>query len=230
MRPCLLLCLALIPFALPGQDVSKIHFVRASGDATIQAKPDRVQVSIGVSTQATTAQAAAAENASQTSAVLNALKGIVDRHGEIKTTGYNLEPQYAYAPNQPPRIKGYAASNTVLVTLDDLSQTGKLLDAATASGANNVSSISFTLRDTSAVYAQALAEASAKAHANAEAIAKALNVRVIGVLSAEPQETPVIRPMPMMAMARKEAGSPETPVEAGNLDIHASVTVTLEVQ
>ncbi len=229
MRRYLLLCLVLLPCATSAQDLSKVHFVRAGGDATIQTKPDRVQISIGVSTQGATAEAAAAQNASQTSAVLASLKGIVEGRGESKTTGYSVTPQYAYAPNQPPRIKGYEASNTVQVTLDDLSQTGKLLDTATGAGANNVSSISFMLRDNSAVYARALAEAATKARANAEAIAKALGIRVIGVLSAEPQQITPVRPIPMaqMAMAREKT---ETPVEAGNLDIHASVIVTLEVQ
>ena len=229
MRRCLLLYLVLLPYAASAQDLSKVHFVRAGGEATIQTKPDRVQISIGVTTQAATAQAAAAQNALQSSAVLDSLKGIVEGRGESKTTGYNVTPQYAYAPNQPPRVKGYEATNTVLVTLDDLSQTGKLLDAASGSGANNVSSISFTLRDSSPVYAQVLAEAATKARANAEAIAKALGVRVTGVLSAEPQEITPVRPIPMaqMAMAREKT---ETPIEAGNLDVHASVIVTLEVQ
>lgn len=229
MHRRLSLCLLLLPCALFSQDLSKIHFVRASGDATIQAKPDRVQVTVGVSTQAPTAQAAAAQNASQTSKILESLKGIVHGRGEVKTIGYNLNPQYVYTPNQPPRLTHYEASNTVLVTLDDLSQTGNLIDAATASGANNISSISFTLRDSSAVYAQALAEAATKARANAEAIARALNLRVTGLLSAEPQETSPIRPIPMARMAARSADV-GTPVEAGNLDIHAAVTVTLEVQ
>ncbi len=229
MHHRLSLCLLLVPCALLSQDLSKVHFVRASGDATVQAKPDRVQISIGVSTRAPAAQTAAAQNASQTANVLASLKAIVSGRGEVKTIGYSLNPQYDYTPNQPPRLTHYDASNTVLVTLDDLSQTGKLIDAATASGANNVSSISFTLRDSSAVYAQALAEAAIKARANAEAVARALNLRVTGLLSAEPRETSPIRPIPMALVSDRNAGV-ATPVEAGSLDIHAAVTVTLEVQ
>jgi uncharacterized protein YggE len=206
-----------------------MHFVRASGDATVQAKPDRVQVAIGVSTQAPTAQAAGSRNALQTSNVLESLKGVVGERGEVKTIGYSLTPQYVYAPNQPPRLTHYEASNTVFVTLDDLSQTGKLIDTATASGANNIGSISFTVRDSSAMYAQALAQAATKARANAEAVARALNLRVLGLLSAEPQESSPIRPIPMNRMAARSADA-ATPVEAGDVDIHAGVIVTLEVQ
>jgi uncharacterized protein len=76
------------------------------------------------------------------------------------------------------------------------------------------------------VRAQALSEASRKARAAAEAMAAALGLKVVRVLSAEEGGQPqVIRPM---AMAMKVAASP-TPIESGNIQVQASVTVTVEV-
>ena len=122
----------------------------------------------------------------------------------------------------------YQASNTVQVTIDDLSLTSKVIDAATQSGANRIEGISFLLKDDSPVRSQALAQAAVKARASAEAIAKALNLRVVNVLQAEAsEEEPSIRPMVVRAFSpAREA----TPIEAGNLEIRASVTVSLEVQ
>jgi hypothetical protein len=226
------LCLLfLLPWTIVAQEASSPHVVRASGEATVSVKPDRAQISIGVVTDASKAEAAAAENASQTSAVLSAAKAAIAGHGEVKTTGYSINPQYDYSAGHSPRLTGYQARNTVLVTVDDLSLTGKVIDAATGAGANNIEGINFSLRDDSAVRAEALAQAAQKARANGEAIAKALGLRVVAVLRADTEQAPIVRPMPMAGVAGMvKAERVSTPIEAGTLDVHASVIVTLQVQ
>ncbi|MBV8551505.1 MAG: SIMPL domain-containing protein [Acidobacteriaceae bacterium] len=223
--------LLLISCTIHAQDVSKAHFVRASGEATITAAPDRAQLSIAVTTRAATAQAASSQNASETARVIEALKHTLGRSGEVKTTGYSVSPQYKYAPGHSPELIGYETTNTVLVTTDELSSVGNIIDAATASGANTINGVSYTLRDDSEVRAKALSEATLKAKSNAEAIARALGVHVVGVLQAEPTQLPIVRPLPMQAMKASPMAEPAaTPIEAGNLDIHATVTVVLEIQ
>ena len=221
----------LAPCTIWSQQITKQpHFVLATGEAIVSAKPDRAQISIGVITQAATAQGAAAQNATETGQVLDGMKQIIGGSGEMNTSGYSISPQYQYSNGKSPKITAYQVSNTVLVTVNDLSLVGKIIDAATKSGANNVNTISFTLRNDQAVRAQALAEAAAKARANAVAIAKALDVRVVGLLEAEPNVMPHIQPLTAMGRAVPGAESATTPIEAGNLEIHATVTVKLEVQ
>jgi uncharacterized protein len=221
-------CLA----AAAEDSAAKVHFIRASGEATVHAKPDRAQVSIGVVTQAPTAPAASAQNATQTSAVLDAVKRALGSNDEIKTSGYSISPQYQYTNGRPPKITGYQASNSVLATVDDLSLTGKVVDAASDAGANNITGISFSLRDDNAIRAQALAEAALKARSAAEAIAKALNVHIARVLEADTTEAPVVRPMNKAFAMMSEGAAPRapTPIEPGDLDVRASVTVSFEVQ
>ncbi|MFL6350352.1 MAG: SIMPL domain-containing protein [Bryobacteraceae bacterium] len=228
----LLFLSALVVCSIPAQDGSKLsHMVRASGEATVTAKPDRAEVTIGVLTQAPTAQAASAQNATQTTSVLNALKRALGGNGQIKTTGYSISPDYQYSKDgSASKVIGYHASNTVLATVDDLSLVGKIIDTATKAGANNINGIAFTLRNDEAVRAQALAEAAGKARASGEAIAKALNLQVIGVLQAEATEAPVVRPLFAQAKSRAELNGAPTPIEAGNLDVRASVVVSLQVQ
>jgi uncharacterized protein YggE len=211
---------------------AKVHFIRASGEATVRAKPDRAQISIGVVTQAPTAQAASTQNATQTSAVLDAVKRGLGSNGEIKTSGYSIAPQYQYTNGRPPKITGYQASNTVLTTVNDLSLTGKVIDAANEAGANEITGISFSLRDDNAIRAQALAEAAVKARAAAEAIAKALNVHITSVLEADTTEAPIVRPMNKAFAMMSDSAAPRapTPIEPGDLDVRASVTVSFEVQ
>ncbi|HTQ55842.1 MAG TPA: SIMPL domain-containing protein [Bryobacteraceae bacterium] len=202
-------------------------YVRATGDATVTAQPDRARLSIGVVTQAARAEDAASQNAAKSEALLAALRHSLGAGANIRTSGYALSPNVTY-PREggQPVVKSYTASNTVEITTDDLANVGKVIDVGTAAGANNVRGLEFLLKDEGPVRARALAEAARKARASADAIAAALGLKVVRVLSAEEGEPQVIRPMPMMAMA---GPAQPTPVEAGNIQVQATVTVTLEV-
>jgi uncharacterized protein YggE len=226
----LIFCLVVLAGLLPAQDVNKMRFVRASGEATISAKPDRAEVTIGVASRAPSAQAASSQNAEESSRVLTAIKQILGKGGDVKTSGYSLSPQYDYSDRHAPHLTGYEANNTVSVTVDDLSLLGKVIDSATATGATNVNGVSFTLRDPSPVRAQALAEAATRARANAEALAKALGVTVLNVLEAQPGETPIVRPLSKTFGPAAMAVQAATPIEAGDVDVHATVTVTMQIQ
>jgi uncharacterized protein len=222
----------LISVLMAAQEVARVtRKVRASGEATVTAKPDRAEVSIGVNTSAPTADAASAQNAKNSTQVLDALKQVLHGAGEIKTTGYSISPEYEYPQGGTPRLTGYRSSNTVLATVDDIGLVGKVLDTAAQSGANEVGGISFSLRDDSTVRNQALAEAARKARSSAEAIAKALNLRVTGIVEAESGvESAPPRPLPMMQKMGVAEARTTTPVEVGNLNVHANVVVTLGIE
>ena len=184
---------------------------------------------MAVSNVAPTAEAAADQNARQTAQVLDSLKRVLQSSGSLKTSGYSINPEYQYEQGKPAQLTGYHAANSVLVTVDNLGLVGKVIDTATQSGASSIAGVSFTLHDDAAVRSQALAEAAAKARQNAEGMAKALNLHVIGILSAQTSDVPVVRPLPMM-QARAAIVQNATPIETGTLDVRASVVVTLEVQ
>ena len=205
------------------------HTVRAVGNATITAKPDQAQIQVAVSSQAATAEDAVSTDAAKTQSVLNTLKNLIGSKGTIQTASYSVSPQYKYEPGKAPEITGYEAHHTIQLTLDDLALTGKVIDGATKSGANGINRIEFTVKNDSGLREEAIAKASLAARNNANAIAKALGLNVAGVFSAETNEVNPVRPLiTPMAMSRMAAG-PVTPVEAGTVDIHASVTVYLSV-
>src|ERR1039457_1221785 len=85
--------------------------VQATGTATINVTPDQAQLSVGVVTQGATAQEAGTLNATQSTAVQNALKSILGLSGTVQTTGYSVYPRYSNG--NTPTIIGYTASNTV---------------------------------------------------------------------------------------------------------------------
>lgn len=206
--------------------------IRVTGDARVSARPDRVQIDLGVQNQAPLSQDAAAANARQLDAVLTAVRKAAGPGAQLRTVSYSLSPNYQYhTSGGEPTITGYTALNVVEVTLDDLARIGDVIDAATRAGANRVQGIQFTVRDQDAVRAQALREAATRAHAEAEVLAGALNLRILRVLSVEESSPQIVPVRPRMAVARAAASTAEvpTPVEAGTLDVSANVALTVEV-
>src|ERR1700726_3105493 len=147
--------------------LSPVSSIRVTGDATVTAKPDRVQIDIGVTTRAAQSQDAASQNARQVDAVLAAVRKATPA-AVLKTISYSLNPTYQYhSKGEEPTIAGYSAVNVVQVTLDDLAKIGSVIDSATLAGANRVQGIQFTLRDQDAVRAEALRQAATRARAAA---------------------------------------------------------------
>lgn len=203
--------------------------IRVSGEATVTAKPDQAEINIGVVTQAATGQGAATQNAQKQDAVLSELRKLLGASADIQTISYSLSPNYRYPKEGgQPTIAGYTASNIVQVKTNDLSQVGKVIDITTQSGANTIQSLRFTLKDEQVVRSQALREAAIKARAKADALASALGLKIVRVLHVE--EGGVSMPIPMnVRTLSAEANVAQTPVEAGTIDVHATVTLTVEI-
>ncbi len=227
-RFLLLLSVAAVvrPVLAQQQGVLPPH-IRVSGEAVVMAKPDRVEIQLGVVTQAQTADAAASQNATRVDTVLKALKPAVGAGGEVRTVSYSVQPNYNY-PREggKPTITGYTANNIVQIVTNDIDAGGKLIDTAMRAGANTVQRLQFTLREPEAARAEALKQAVAKARAIAETMAASLRVKIVGVHSAEEQVGPPIRPMEtMMARAEMAPGAP-TPIESGTVEVRSNVLVT----
>lgn len=212
---------------------SRYTRVLVTGEATVQAQPDTAIITVAVVTQNQTALAAQQENATRTERVVRALKDAAGAGAEVKTSGYSLQPQYTYQPNQPPTIKDFEARNSVTVTLSDLTRVGASVDAASQAGANNISNLSFTLRRDREAKTQALIEATRDAMAKAQGIVAAINGRIVRVAEVrESSAAPPIRPLYGAEFGRAAvAGStPSTPVEIGSLEIRSQVTLVVEVE
>ncbi len=212
-------------------DSAAVSSIRVTGQARLSARPDRVQIDIGVSSQSEQSAEAAANNARQVAAVLAALRPAAGAGAEVKTVSYSLSPNYQYHKGgEPPTLSGYTALNVVRVTLDDLGRMGNVIDAATRAGANRVQGIQFTLRDQDAVRAAALREAALRARAEADVLASALGLKILRVLTVE-ESSPQIPPFRPVVMGGMNAPRAEvaTPVEAGTIDVTADVTLSVEI-
>ncbi|NPV30422.1 MAG: SIMPL domain-containing protein [Firmicutes bacterium] len=204
----------------------------ATGSSQVSVKPDQAKVSLGVLTLAPTAKEAQQENAELANKVIGALVKAGVPKEKIETREYSIWPEYHYPKpeeNKPPTIVSYRVSNTLLVTLDDTGMVGTAIDAAVRAGANKVESIEFLKKDPAAAQREALQNACREARLKAEAIAQALGVRLTGVLSVQESTGSDYQP-PIRQAKMIEAGGAPTPIEPGELQVRASVTITFRIK
>jgi uncharacterized protein len=206
--------------------------VIAHGEGHVSVRPDQVRIQIGVTTQAASAQETATQNAKQSAAVIAELKQQLGAAAEFQTTNYSIYPMYRnQSGGGKPSISGYQANNTVEVRLSDITMAGKVVDMATKSGANQVQGIHFSLKDEQKARGEALQKAATQARANAQALASSLGLKVVRLVKIEDGQPVRVVPVrsEIMMMSRQAADTTPTPVEAGDIDIRATVTVTAEI-
>ena len=192
--------------------------------------PDIVRISAGVVTQAPSATEAIRQNAARMDAVRNALRraGIADR--DIQTSTLNLQPDYRYAENRPPELVGYRAVNEVSVRFRDIVNTGRILDALVAEGANQINGPMLAIDRPEAALDEARVQAIAKARARAELYARTLGQRVKRVLSVSETGTPFPPPRPMMMRDMAAGNVQSTQIDPGEQTLSVTLTVSFELE
>ncbi|MEZ4415640.1 MAG: SIMPL domain-containing protein [Gemmatimonadota bacterium] len=204
-------------------------FVEVTGTGQISVKPDQSVVTFAVETEAPTAEAAAQENARLMERVLEAVRRTRLAALQVGTHGYQLQPVYRAAeePGQVPRIGGYRALNFVRAQASDVTGVGRLIDAAIGAGANRVAGLEFQVADPEPLRLQALEMAVARARGQAETMARALGVPLGPVLEVHGGAESGGPFRPYLA---REMMVADTPIEAGDQQITATVTVRFALQ
>lgn len=203
--------------------------INVTGQARVNASPDIARVNLGVVTENADAKAAQKENAESMDKVIAAIKAAGVKDEDIKTVGYSIMPKYDYRKETGvSNIVGYTVSNSVNVTVRDISKTGAIIDAATDSGVNASSSISFELSNYEQYYNEALKNAVLAAKKKAGTVADALGVKLKGpVTVSESGGYSPLRNYIAYDMA-VQAESAATPIQAGSLEITATVSIVYE--
>lgn len=202
--------------------------ITVGAEGSIKVEPDVAYVNFGVVTRGKTAQEAQQENATKFAAVEKALYETfgIDKK-DVQTTGFNVQPEYNYTEKDGQVLKGYVANHEVQVTYRKLAEIGKLLDALSAAGANQMNGVGFSTEKRDQYELEALKNAMANADAKAGVLATSAKRQlgeVINIVQGSAAPIPVVQRMPEMAKAMSDsAGS--TSVQAGQIEINVNVTV-----
>jgi uncharacterized protein len=207
----------------PGDPIPQISVV---GRGEIKVSPDRATIQISVQTRATSAAAAAADNANKQQSVIVALRALGLGNDQLSTINYNVYPEQRYEQGKEPVIVAYNVTNTILVDVRKLSQVGPIIDAALSHGANMITSLQFYASNTETARRTAIAAAIEKARADADAAARAAHGSLGTLLGIEigSYSPPPPRPMMMMSKAMAGAAQADTPINPGEETLSVQVS------
>ena len=219
------------PAAPAADSMFRATTLNLSAMGEVDVAPDMATITLGVQTEAATAQEAMRANAQKMSQVMAALNRAGIQGRDIQTSNLNLNAQYDYPQNEPPRLRGYQASNQVTVKVRDLSRLGAAVDATVNAGANQSHSISFGLNDPTAAENAARQAAVRNLQAKAQLYAQATGHRVgrLVTLSEGTSASQPPPPMPYAMMARAEAKDVSTPVSGGEMTVRVDISGLYEL-
>lgn len=228
------LSIMLVMFAIPCLAEETTRVIEVNGNGEARSVPDVAYLSLQVETHAATAEETASKNAALAQKVVQHLKEKLAGKGTVVTGDYSLNPEYSEnnQPRQKPVITGYTAQNTITVETGELSMLGGLIDGAISQGANRINYLNFGLRDDTKAREEAIANASKDAQAQAQALAASFNVKLGRVMKAStiPERTPIMPMARMSATFASASVSAPTPVEASQISVSATVSLTYEIE
>jgi uncharacterized protein YggE len=126
------------------EDKAPSKFVRVVGTAEVKVVPDRAVIELGVEKQNVSASAAkqAADAAARKILASLRVNGVDEK--DIQTTYLSLQPQSSY--HKGIRSFYFVATQTMSVTVRDLSKLDTLLESLIKAGGNRIDSIQYETR------------------------------------------------------------------------------------
>lgn len=177
--------------------------------------------------------AAKAENDSKSAKFRESLRdlGITDK--DIRTMNYVIQKKRYWVKEQEMYRETQMVTNTLQVTVNDLTKTSRVIDAAAAAGITNVrlSKLDLTAAEKAVQRQTLLVKAAKDARQKAEAIAEALGTRIIGVESLNVGGYGYRgNHYAELKMADVAGAAPGSAIEAGEdtEDMHVSVTFKIK--
>lgn len=219
-----------IPISISSVTTTKTDSFTVTGEGKITMIPDIAVVNAGVTAQGSSVTGVQDQMNRKMNAVTDAVKRLGVDAKDIKTTNYNVNPMYDYE-NSPARITGYQASSNLTIKVRKIDNANKVIDAATANGANQVGGVSFDVDDKTKAENQARELAVADAKSKADVAAKAAGFRLGKIINYTEGSNAGPRPI-MYANAMGKAAAPEsadTQVEPGSSEITINVTLSYEL-
>ena len=229
MRRISFLLAAMMPVALTAQasvPTTGAPQIFTTATSDVELKPDRATLLFTVESRGATAAKAGTEIARKARAVIDTLRALGVAAEQLTTASVEIYPEYVYpGQNQPPRVSGYVARNSVRVEILRLEQAGAMIDAGLAKESTGVGSLTFASSKSDEARRQAIELAVLKAKAEAESMAKAAGGALGGLIELSAQssyERPMAQPMALRAMSATRGG--DVPISPGQLTVSATVT------
>jgi uncharacterized protein len=205
--------------AVGSSTAAPLNSIVVTGQGSVRTVPDRAQISLGVTTNASTASAALRANNAEIANVIAAVKAQGVPAADIQTEQVSLSLRYDETGSA---VVGYTATNSISVIVRSLTKVGPVIDAGVEAGANQVAGPNLVLSDANALYRRAIGVAIANAKGKAQAIARASGLTVRRITSV----TECGGPQPAPVDAKSSLSETGPPIEPGSTLVQATLTVT----
>lgn len=208
------------------------HGITVSGTGIVNVSPDEAIVVVGVTERDTTVQAAQQKANTEINAITKAITDLKITPDNIKTQSFNISPFYNNNSSTP-ELQGYVVEEMLQIKVQPVDLVGKVIDAATGAGANQIGNIQFTLADSATALKQARQAAMSDASTKASQLASNSGFQVGGVvgvteISSNTQPQPVVRAA--AGVAAGSAASVPTNIQSGTYQVEVDVQVTYAVK
>jgi len=221
-----------IPFSLNSIVTTKTDTFTVTGTGKASAVPDVAIITVGVKAQGATVKQVQQDLNTNNNKVIDAVKKLGIDAADIQTSNYSLTPMYDYG-NKTPQINGYQANTNIVIKVRNTDKANDVIDAATASGANQVGGLTFDVSDKTKIENEARAKAVAQAKEKAQTAAQTAGFTLGRVINYS--EGLGETPQPMYNRALPVAGGGETAseptqIEAGSNEITITVSLSYEIR
>ena len=167
--------------------------ILVTGEGRLSVEPDLAVLNIGIEAQSETVSQARTDAAGAMSRVVAAVKAHGLSAAVIRTTSFNIRPEYHYEEIveedgsyvSKRKLVGYVVSNFASIKVRDLDAVGPVIDDVAEAGGDlaRINGISFTVEDPKPFMEELRREAFQEARAKAEQLAGLAGVTLGQVLS-----------------------------------------------
>ena len=219
--------------------------ISVTGEGEVLAVPDIGQFTFSVQAKADSAEVAQEESVTKIKDIIAFLRESGVEEKDIKTTNYNLYPQYrweekicvsgSYCGSGERIADGFEVSQSVQVKIRDTDTASAIITGVGEQGATNISGLDFVIDDTDALVAEARTAAIADAKEQARILADELGVRIVKLSGFYEEnggyyEGPQYEARSMMMDGDDSAGFGGAALPVGEEKTTSRVTITYEIQ
>lgn len=217
-----------------GESLQPVRTISVSAEGKTIVSPDLAQTSFSVISRGQDPERLTDENNQKVSAAIEFVKSEGIDAKDIRTSGYNLSPDYEYdEKTRRSFIVGYTLTQTVRLKIRDFSKVAKVIGGLPPLGVNQIGGITFTVDDPEKFLAEARAEAFRRAQAKAKVIASQNGVRLKKVINVSEFGGP--SPIPYFDRYAEGLGGGDLKaslptIEPGSEELRVQVNLTYSIE
>lgn len=207
------------------QEAAKVQkSITVSEEGKVSVENDTAKITFSVVTRNYDVNKAVDENNTKSTKIQEALSQAGILKSDIATARFTINQD---ANSSPTKVNygAYNVSNTVSVTVRDVTRTGEIIDLCVKNGANQFSSLTFYASQTEKAKKEAEVLAVKNAEAKANSLASAAGAKIGKAITIQTGYTSFMQE----SVYAKNSYS-AVPVNAGSSTISAEVTVTYELE